>query len=147
MKVSRARLSDLEGLVELFNSYRMFYHQMSDRVGARKYLEDRLSQDESVIFIATQHDEYVGFTQLYPSFTSVYMKRIWKLNDLYVSCQARNMGAGQMLLDAAKAHAELTNAQSLILETDWDNVRAQALYERNGYIKEDRVYHYKFTLI
>ncbi len=90
MKVSRARLSDLEGLVELFDCYRMFYHQMSDRLGARKYLEDRLSHDESVIFVALQRDEYVGFTQLYPSFSSVYMERIWKLNDLYVSSQVRN---------------------------------------------------------
>ena len=29
MRVFRARLSDLEGLVELFNAYRMFYHQKS----------------------------------------------------------------------------------------------------------------------
>ncbi len=146
MKVSRARLSDLEGLVELFNSYRMFYRQMPDRVGARQYLEDRLSHDESVIFIATHHEEYVGFTQLYPSFSSVYMERIWKLNDLYVSCQDRNLGAGQMLLDAAKAHAQQTHAKSLILETDWDNVLAQALYERNGYIKESKVFHYTLSL-
>ena len=146
MKVSRARLSDLEGLVELFNGYRMFYHQMSDKFGARQFLEDRLSHDESVIFVAIQDDEYVGFTQLYPSFSSVYMERIWKLNDLYVSSQARNRGVGQMLLDAARQHAEQTNAKTLILETDWDNVLAQALYEKNGYQKEESVYHYTLTL-
>ena len=146
MKVARARLSDLEGLVELFNSYRMFYHQMSDKLGARQYLEDRLSQDESVIFVAISQGEYVGFTQLYPSFSSVYMERIWKLNDLYVSSHARNRGAGQMLLDAAKVHAEQTNAKSLILETDCDNLQAQALYEKNGYKKDESVYHYTLTL-
>jgi ribosomal protein S18 acetylase RimI-like enzyme len=146
MKVSRARLSDLEGLVELFNSYRMFYHQMSDKVGARQYLEDRLSHDESVIFVAIQDDVYAGFTQMYPSFSSVYMERIWKLNDLYVSSHARNRGTGQMLLDAAKAHAEQTNAKFLILETDRDNTQAQALYERNGYRKEESVFHYTLHL-
>jgi ribosomal protein S18 acetylase RimI-like enzyme len=146
MKVFRARLSDLEGIVELFNSYRMFYHQVSDRSGARRYLEERLSQDESVIFVAIQNERYVGFTQLYPSFSSIAMERIWKLNDLYVSQEARNQGTGQMLLDAAKDHAEQTNAKSLILETDWDNVHAQALYEKNGYIKEDTVYHYTLPL-
>lgn len=146
MKISRARLSDLEGLVELFNGYRMFYHQMTDKLGARQFLEDRLSHDESVIFVATQDDEYVGFTQLYPSFSSVYMERIWKLNDLYVTSGARNRGAGQMLLEAAKKHAEQTNAKSLILETDSDNMQAQALYERNGYKKDDSVYHYTLKL-
>ena len=146
MKISRARLSDLEGLVELFNDYRMFYHQMSDKPGARQFLEDRLSHDESVIFVAILNGDYVGFTQLYPSYSSVYMERIWKLNDLYVSSQARNLGAGQMLLEAAKKHGEQTNAKSLILETDWDNVQAQALYERNGYEKDDSVYHYTLNL-
>ncbi|PFA68301.1 GNAT family N-acetyltransferase [Bacillus sp. AFS015802] len=146
MKVSRARLSDLEGLVDLFDCYRMFYHQASDKPGARKYLEDRLSHDESVIFVAVHHDEYVGFTQLYPSFSSVYMERIWKLNDLYVSSPARNRGVGQMLLDAARMHAEQTHSKALILETDRDNVGAQALYERNGYRKEELVYHYTLHL-
>lgn len=146
MKISRARLSDLEGLVELFNGYRMFYHQMSDKTGAGHFLGDRLSHDESVIFVAILDDEYIGFTQLYPSYSSVYMERIWKLNDLYVSSKARNRGVGQMLLDAARQHAEQTNAKSLILETDLDNVQAQALYERNGYKRDESVYHYTLTL-
>ncbi len=51
-----------------------------------------------------------------------------------------------MLLDAAKKHAEHTNSKALILETDWDNLRAQALYERNGYKKEESVYHYTLYL-
>lgn len=124
----------------------MFYHQKSDTHGARQYLEDRLSYDESVIFVAIHDDEYAGFTQLYPSFSSVYMERIWKLNDLYVSRKARRPGAGQMLLEAAKDHAVQTNAKAVILETDWDNVQAQALYEKNGYIKEETVYHYTLNL-
>ncbi|MFC7786280.1 GNAT family N-acetyltransferase [Rossellomorea sp. GCM10028870] len=146
MKVARARLSDLEGIVDLFNSYRMFYHQVTDRSAAKRYLEERLSRDESVIFVAVEKESYVGFTQLYPSFSSIYMERIWKLNDLYVSQEARNQGAGQILLDAAKEYAEQTNAKSLILETDRDNVHAQALYEKNGYIKEETVYHYTLPL-
>ncbi|MCR8848991.1 GNAT family N-acetyltransferase [Rossellomorea sp. SC111] len=146
MKVCRARLSDLDGLVGLFNDYRMFYHQKSNTIGARRYLEGRLAHDESVIFVALHDDEYVGFTQLYPSFSSVYMERIWKLNDLYVSKKARRLGAGQMLLDAAKEHAVQTNAKSVILETDRDNVQAQALYEKNDYIKEETVYHYTLNL-
>ncbi|MCC5803689.1 GNAT family N-acetyltransferase [Rossellomorea vietnamensis] len=146
MKVFRARLSNLEGLVTLFNDYRMFYHQKSDPVGARQYLEKRLSHDESVIFVAIHNDEYAGFTQLYPSFSSVYMERIWKLNDLYVSTKVRRLGAGQLLLDAAKEHAVQTSAKSLILETDRDNVQAQALYERNGYVMEETVYHYTLKL-
>ncbi len=147
MVVNRARLSDLTGLAELFNSYRIFYHQPSDIEGARLYLEERLSNGESIIFVAKQESKYVGFTQLYPSFSSVYLQRIWKLNDLYVASEARRHGIGQKLLDAAKEHAINTEAKHLILETDRDNVYAQKLYEKNGYKKEDTVYHYTLTLL
>jgi len=34
-------------------------------------------------------DQLMGFAQLYPSFSSVSMKRLWILNDLFVSSEAR----------------------------------------------------------
>ena len=37
-------------------------------------------------------DNYVGFIQLYPSFSTVSLKRQWILNDLYVKEEYRNKG-------------------------------------------------------
>ncbi|MCA1055996.1 GNAT family N-acetyltransferase [Rossellomorea aquimaris] len=146
MKILRARLHDLDGVAALFNDYRIFYRQSSDLEGAKVYLEERLSKDQSVIFIAVRDGEYLGFTQLYPSFSSVHLKPIWKLNDLYIAEHARNQGVGQKLLDAAKEHALLTEAKNVILETDADNLHAQHVYENNGYVREDDVYHYTLPL-
>ena len=146
MKIRRAMLSDVEELAQLFNDYRTFYHQLSDIEGARLFLKERLSRDESVVFVVVDQNEMVGFTQLYPSFSSVSLKPMWILNDLFVASHARKQGVGQMLLDGAKEHALHTGAKSLILETDWDNVSAQRLYEKNGYERDDKVFHYALPI-
>ncbi|MGR3762709.1 N-acetyltransferase family protein [Rossellomorea sp. NS-SX7] len=146
MNILLAGLHDVDRVAVLFNAYRMFYKQPSDLEGARHYLAERLLQDESTIFIAVENDTCLGFTQLYPSFSSVYLKPIWKLNDLYIAEHARNKGVGQKLLEAAKEHALQTESKNVILETDWDNVHAQHLYEKNGYVREDNVYHYTLPL-
>ncbi|WP_064094250.1 GNAT family N-acetyltransferase [Rossellomorea aquimaris] len=146
MKVRRAVLSDVEELAQLFNDYRTFYHQPSDIEGARLFLKERLSRDESVVFVVVDEKEMVGFTQLYPSFSSVSLQPMWILNDLFVAPQARKQGVGQMLLDGAKEHAIQSGAKSLILETDWDNVFAQKLYEKNDYERDTKVFHYTLPL-
>jgi ribosomal protein S18 acetylase RimI-like enzyme len=146
LNILRARLYDLERVAVLFNEYRMFYKQPSDLEGARHYLEERLANDESIIFIAVDDDACLGFTQLYPSFSSVYLKPIWKLNDLFIAEQARNKCIGRLLLAAAREHAVLTGSKAVILETDHDNFHAQHLYEKNGYVRDDEVYYYTLTL-
>jgi len=77
---SRATLDDLDGLAALFDAYRVFYRQAADRALARAFIEERLQRGESVIFIARDAaGEAVGFTQLYPAFSSVSARRIWIL--------------------------------------------------------------------
>ncbi|WP_328590360.1 GNAT family N-acetyltransferase [Veronia nyctiphanis] len=88
----------------------------------------------------------VGFTQLYPSFSSVSAQKTWILNGLFVKEEARGQGAGKALLDAAKAFTHSTGAKGLSLETAKDNHHAQALYESLGYEKDDRYYSYFLTL-
>ena len=101
VRAVRAALDDLEALVPLFDAYRQFYAQPSDPEGARAFLSDRLKRGESVIFLAVTEGMVVGFTQLYPSFSSVSMQRLWILNDLFVTPDARNVGAGRVLLERA----------------------------------------------
>ncbi len=82
----QATIQDLDDLVELFDEYRIFYEQESDKEGARQFLWEKFEHSESVIVITVEVETKVavGFTQLYPSFSSVSMKRNWILNDLYV---------------------------------------------------------------
>jgi ribosomal protein S18 acetylase RimI-like enzyme len=135
------------GLVApLFDAYRQFYGQAADLDGARRFLFERLGRDESVIFAVIENGNALGFTQLYPSFSSVSMKPIWVLNDLFVAGTARRRGIGARLLTAATDHASQTGAARLVLSTAVDNANAQALYERLGWQKDAAFLQYEFEL-
>ncbi|UOY94214.1 GNAT family N-acetyltransferase [Ectobacillus sp. JY-23] len=147
MHVYKATLEDAEGLSALFDLYRQFYDQDANLEGAKLFLSERLQKQESVIFVAVQDLVYLGFIQLYPSFSSVSMRRTWILNDLYVQEEARGQGVAQKLLDAAKIHALQSGAKSLELQTAPDNLAAQRLYEKNGYKHDTSFRNYSLCLL
>jgi ribosomal protein S18 acetylase RimI-like enzyme len=147
MEVYQAGLEDLEGVSALFNLYREFYEQESDLEGAKTYIKERLENQDSVIFVVRGDEgKYLGFTQLYPTFSSISMKRAWILNDLYVDADARKQGIGEMLLDKARELAVETGAKGISLSTAPDNVTAQRLYERYGYKRDEQFFHYDLTI-
>lgn len=145
-RIERVVLDDLERLIPLFDEYRVFYGAASDREGARAFLADRLKLNESVILMVVEGEgdekRSRGFTQLYPSFSSVTMERLWILNDLFVTEGLRGHGLGSKLLDSARDHALSTNTKGLSLTTMTENVGAQRLYEAHGYLRDDEFYTY-----
>jgi len=143
MIIRRAKKKDIDKLSVLFDKYRIFYKQQSDVGNAKSFLKKRMKRKESVIFVAEERKELIGFTQLFPIFSSVSMKRTWLLNDLYVNEKARGMGAATKLLDAAKEFGEDTKSKWLLLQTAADNFTAQKVYEKNGWIKETDLFYRK----
>jgi GNAT superfamily N-acetyltransferase len=141
IEVRRAGLGDVDDLAPLFDGYRQFYSQRSDVAAARAFLGERLRRDESVIFIAAVDGQAVGFTQLYPSFSSVSLRRLWILNDLFVSSGGRRGGVGRALLERARQWAVETGAKGLTLATAPTNAAARALYESCGW-RPDEFEHY-----
>lgn len=139
--VRKAFLQDLEDLTILFDAYRIFYKQEGDVSAARKFLKERLLRNESVIYIAYNEENAIGFTQLYPIFSSVSLKNAWLLNDLYVLPSARRSGVAEALLNAAREHGIDTGAKWLLLETALDNFPAQSLYEKNGWVKAEDIFY------
>lgn len=144
MDILEASPAHLDVLVPLFDSYRVFYRRPSDPASARRFLADRIARRESVIYLAVVDTAAAGFVQLYPSFSSASMQRLWILNDLYVASNARRHGVAQALLARARRLAEETGAKGLTLSTAVDNTPAQRLYESQGW-KRDRDF-YVFTL-
>ncbi|MEH7306333.1 GNAT family N-acetyltransferase [Neobacillus drentensis] len=142
MIIQKATIHDLESLTELFDLYRIFYEQESDREGAREFLKARLVNDESVVFLTVDGSAPVGFVQLYPSFSSVSMKRSWVLNDLYVKKQFRGKGAGEKLIQRAIEFARERGAKGIMLETGKENQNAQRLYEKIGFERESNYFYY-----
>lgn len=146
MEAYQATIEDLEGISNLFNLYRVFYKKESNLESAKEYIYKRLENEDSVIFFVKINNKYVGFTQLYPAFSSVSMKKTWILNDLYVDTEAREQGVGEILLNKAKNYSIKTGADSISLITALDNISAQRLYEKNGYEKNSQFYQYKLNL-
>lgn len=142
----RASAAHLPALVPLFDAYRRFYGQPSDSEGARRFLEARLQQNESVIFIAlSRKQEAAGFVQLFPIFSSVAMKRFWLLNDLYVDEAHRGQGIGEQLIEKAKQLAQDTEAKGLLLQTAVTNTVAQRLYNRTGFVRDEGSYYFEWA--
>jgi GNAT superfamily N-acetyltransferase len=142
-----ASLADLDALVPLLDAYRQFYEQPPNLALARAYLGERMARGECVVYLAHAADgSVVGFTLLYPTFTSVGAGRIYILNDLFVTPAARGTRASVALLEAAKAHARAAGALRLSLRTAHDNTRAQSVYERNGWRRDQKFRQYDFVL-
>lgn len=139
-------MDDVKLVAPLFNAYRMFYKKDTDIQAAEKFINDRLINNESVIFVAFNDAEPVGFTQLYPIFSSVSVKRAWLLNDLYVAEHERGKGIAKALLNAARNHGIQTNSGWLMLQTAADNTPAQQLYESNGWEKDTGYLVYNLTI-
>lgn len=131
MRLHEAGPDDAERLAPLFDLYRQFYQQPSDAQGARDFLSERLKGKESVIFFLADADKssVAGFVQLFPSFSSVSMKKLWILNDLFVAEPFRRRECARKLLQRAEEFARATGAKGLTLKTASDNIPAQTLYQ------------------
>ncbi|AFZ23236.1 acetyltransferase [Cylindrospermum stagnale PCC 7417] len=146
MEVFLANINHLERISVLFDQYRIFYNQASNLEGAKEFLKERFQNNDSVVFAASDNGKLIGFTQLYPSFSSVSMKRVWILNDLYVEESYRRRGIAKLLMSAAEEYAKESGAVRVILATQISNITAQKLYEARDYIKNEEFYHYALPL-
>ena len=145
-KIVRATLGHIKSLTKLFDAYRQFYGQSPDVSGAREFVSERLRQDQSVIFLALQGGNGCGFTQLYPSFSSVAMRPIWILNDLFVAPEVRRLGVAKSLMQAATEFAAESEATRVVLATAIDNQSAQSLYEQTGWVGDETFLHYNYEI-
>jgi ribosomal protein S18 acetylase RimI-like enzyme len=133
-----ATLADLASIAPLFNAYRQFYERADDLAVATAFIQERLVKAESVIILALDDAQtVVGFCQLYPTFCSVEVAPIYTLYDLFVLPQARRTGAAKALLQAAHAYAAQTGRVRMDLTTARTNLAAQALYESEGWVRDD----------
>src|SRR5260370_1344448 len=145
--VRQATIFDLDLIVPLFDAYRQFYRKQSDLGLARRFLLERFQHNQSIVFLALLPDgSAVGFTQLFPSFSSASAARIFILNDLYVQPEARRKRVGALLLAAAASFGRAVGAVRLTLSTEVTNEAAQALYETERWTRQTDFYVYNLAL-
>ncbi|HEX6966404.1 MAG TPA: GNAT family N-acetyltransferase [Gemmatimonadaceae bacterium] len=152
--------ADASLVAPLFDAYRRFYGMPPDLAGARTFLAERLARGESVVLLAhrmregspergttTAGDDIpVGFVQLYPSFSSVSLGRIFVLNDLFVTPDHRRGGVARVLVEAAADYATHAGALRLELATQHANAPARRLYEALGFVADTEFMHLSLAL-
>ncbi|WP_299411268.1 GNAT family N-acetyltransferase [Acaryochloris sp. IP29b_bin.148] len=146
MHIVLADSDALSNVALLFDHYRVFYDQLSNRHDAEQFVAERLRNQDSTIFLALAESIGVGFTQLYPSFSSVSMRRVWILNDLFVLSSYRRQGIATQLMQVAADYARETGAIRLVLATQKNNMAAQALYQSLGYQPDLTFDHFALKL-
>jgi GNAT superfamily N-acetyltransferase len=145
--VRQASVSDLDLLVPMFDAYRQFYRKPADLDLARQFLLERFQHNQSIVFIAVFGDGTAdGFTQLFPSYSSMSAARILILDDLFVRPEARRGKVGSMLLTAAVGYGRAVGAVRLTLSTEVSNAAAQSLYEAEGWIRQEEFLTYNLAL-
>lgn len=141
----RADEHDLESLTFLFNEYRLFYKKETDLQGCRRFIAERIANNESVIFVAENSDLIiVGFVQLYPLFSSTRLKRLWLLNDLFIQPEFRSKGISTALINASKTLCLQTGGCGILLETAKDNVIGNNLYRKTGFSLDSGHHYYEW---
>lgn len=146
IKIKQASIIHIDALHQLFEEYREFYEMVRADQKSKRFLTQRLNKRDSIILIAFNNQEAAGFTQIYPSFSSVAMQPLWVLNDLYVTEKQRKKGIARKLLVATEALAKEHKIFSVKLATATDNVEAQSLYKSSGYHLVDNFKHYSKRL-
>ncbi len=153
MQIKRIDQTESHLVTGLFDKYRVFYKKESDLAVAEYFIQQRLSNNESVIFVALAEVNGTivpaGFTQLYPIYSSVRVVKNWLLNDLYVEAGFRKQGIGESLVKKAMEFAKADGATFVELSTATDNYTAQSLYEQIGFRQTDpdtAFYTYRVSL-
>ena len=140
--VRQAVLADLDTLTGLFNEYRQFQGKVADLPACRAFLQDRFNHAESIAFLATIGAQPVGFAQLYPSFSSTALARVFILNDLFVCEAGRRAGVASALLAAVEQYAWSSSACRVSLNVAQANTSAQSLYQAKGWVRDGEFYMY-----
>jgi ribosomal protein S18 acetylase RimI-like enzyme len=147
--IRKATIEDLDQLTNLFDQYVVFYKNPSNYEKHHKYLKERLEQNEAIIFVATDeenNDSIVGFALIYVTFSSLALNKILILNDLFIEATARKKGIGEQLILQTVALAKELGSKIIRLRTAKNNVAAQALYHKMGFVREDYLYSYDLTV-
>lgn len=149
MEIKRLQPNEWQLVIDLFDQYRVCYKKVSDLGLAERFIRERLDNNESVIYVAMNGEQAIGFTQLYPRYSSGRAEKNWILNDLFVDEGYRKQGVGAKLIKQAAEFAKAGGSKFIQLETMVDNYTAQSLYEGMGFIKQppdEEFYLYKLTL-
>jgi ribosomal protein S18 acetylase RimI-like enzyme len=142
-RIEAASTAHLSELSRLYIAYRVFYGEALEEDRATAFIRERVMQSSGRYFLAWEgSSSAIGFMHLMPSTNTLAMRPIWFLEDLYVDVSARGQGVATALLNYADEFARSTGAERLTLATAHDNLAAQHIYKKLGYVREEHFWYF-----
>ena len=135
MEVSAAAPRDIPQLVELLGILFTQENELSpDRVKQRRALEMILADpSRAQIYVAREGDRAIAMAALHFTVSTAEGGKVAGLEDCVVHPEHRRKGIGEKLLAYVLEQARAEGALRVMLLTDGDNARAQALYRKRGF--------------
>ncbi|MBI4800755.1 MAG: GNAT family N-acetyltransferase [Desulfarculus sp.] len=136
ISIGLASMADIPGLCDLLA---LLFSQEAE------FTPDRAAQERGLaaiiadparghILVARQHAQPLGMISILYGVSTALGGPVATLEDLVVAPAARGCGLGSRLLASAIEHARGQGCLRLTLLTDGDNVDAQRLYARQGFV-------------
>lgn len=145
MHIIKSTENHLDQIVELFEEYRQSCGVEQKPEEMKAFLGKLIRNEESTIFIAIdpETENVMGFVNLYPSYSTLALQRLWILNDLGVSSHFRGKGVSKALIKKAQEFAQETNAIRIELKTKVTNTTARNLYHAMGFTVDTGNVYYR----
>lgn len=118
-----------------FDEQRFLAPTQADSAGYAQFLESQLGDDNSIVMVAEQRGQIVGY--VYAAVEPLSWKDLRDecgfIHDLLVTDAARGHGAGEGLLNAAIQWLQQRGMPRVVLGTAAQNETARRLFERRGF--------------
>lgn len=147
--IRKATILDLDQLTTLFDQYVVFYKKPSNYEKHKTYLKERIENNEATIYMAFDEEKpekAIGFVLIYITFSSLALNKILILNDLFVDSKIRKKGTGEKLINETIALAKELGSNLIRLRTAKNNIIAQGLYHKMGFVRDEHLYSYDLTV-
>jgi ribosomal protein S18 acetylase RimI-like enzyme len=148
MRIVQADTSRLDEVTPLFIKYREFYGQLPKPEASRRFLEERLKNDQAIILLGEDEEtgKVMGFCQFIPSFSALTLSPTWVLKGVYVIEEARRQLVADKLINHAKAMARDQGIKRMTVMTGEDNHTAHGLYQSLGFSADSEFNYFALKL-
>lgn len=150
MEIRKATINDKEIVLKILDEFSDFANSLESdwdgqlstysRDHSGEMFDKILAAGSSVIFIAVDNNEAIGFLELHkvPRLRKAYY--YGEIEGMFVREEYRGQGAAKLLMQQALEYAKQENLNCIRLYSGHELKRAHAFYEKMGFIHAGKTY-------
>ena len=144
--IRNARSEDIDAILNLFKSLidledDFAFDERKHRTGFLSMMND---PDQCCVQVAEKDGSLVGLCTLQLHYSTAMGGQMGVFENFVVDQQVRGQGIGRLLMEAAENWGAEHQVLRYDLQVDMDNGAAQALYQKNGWIRTNLASYFKY---